>query len=89
MSANDMNFVAIGDKVENEGKEMNDILQPCPFCGGEVYAAKDQHNKVLIVCENCNLHFGIVVEDGIELVEGWRATFPDLKTAVETWNRRS
>lgn len=64
-------------------------LKPCPFCGGEAYAAKDRYGKILIGCEKCHLHFGIEVEDGCELVDGWRATFPDVETAVTAWNERA
>ena len=40
---NDSNIPEIEDERKEE-KEMNYILQPCPFCGKEVYAVKDQHN---------------------------------------------
>ena len=64
-------------------------LKPCPFCGGGVLIAKDNHDKVLIECENCKLLFGIEVENGTELVEGSRAMFDSVEEAVEAWNRRA
>lgn len=50
-------------------------IKPCPFCEKKVIIAKDNHDKVLIECENCKLFFGIEVENGTELIEGWKATF--------------
>lgn len=63
-------------------------FKPCPFCGKEVLIAKDNHEKILIECENCKLFFGIEVENGTELVEGWRATFDSVAEATDAWNRR-
>lgn len=68
---------------------MSESLKPCPFCGGEAYAAKDRYGKILIGCEKCHLHFGIEVEDGCELVDGRRAIFHDVETAVTAWNERA
>lgn len=67
---------------------METNLKPCPFCGGKAYAAKDRYGKILIGCVKCNLYFGIEVEDGCELEDGWRATFPDAEAAVNAWNAR-
>ena len=67
---------------------MNEALKPCPFCGGEAYAAKDDYEKVIIGCLKCNLYFGIEIENGCELYDGWRATFPDKEIAIEAWNTR-
>lgn len=64
-------------------------LKPCPFCGNGVIIGKDNHNKFLVKCENCNLLFGIEVEDGTELFEGWKATFDSVEEAVSDWNRRA
>ena len=69
---------------------INDIkVKPCPFCREKVIVAKDNHDKVLILCENCKLFFGIEVENGTELVEGWRAAFDSVAEATEAWNRRN
>lgn len=67
----------------------NNELKGCPFCGEKVIVAKDNHDKVLIECENCKLFFGIEVENGTELVEGWRATFDSVAEATGAWNRRA
>ena len=64
-------------------------LKPCPFCGEGVLIAVDNHDKVIIECENCNLLFGVEVENGTELVEGWRATFDSVEEAARAWNRRA
>ena len=64
-------------------------LKPYPFCGGGVLIAEDNHEKVLIECENCNLLFGVEVENGTELVEGWRSTFDSVEEAARAWNRRN
>ena len=45
-------------------------LKPCPFCGGKAMAFKDNYDKIAVMCENCNLFFGIVLECGEELVDG-------------------
>ena len=68
---------------------MNNPLKPCPFCGGQAYAAIDDYGRILIGCEKCHLYFGVEVEDGCELVDGWRAVFPDVETAITAWNERS
>ena len=68
---------------------INDIkVKPCPFCGKKVKVAKDNHDRVLIECEKCKLFLGIEVENGTELVEGWRAAFNSVAKATEAWNRR-
>ena len=64
-------------------------LKPCPFCGKQVLIAKDNHNKFLIECENCKLFFGIEVENGTEIFEGWKATLSSVEEAVRSWNRRA
>lgn len=64
-------------------------LKPCPFCGDLVLISEDNHGKIIISCENCKLLFGIEVEDGTELFEGWRATFNSVEEAVGAWNRRA
>lgn len=64
-------------------------LKPCPFCGGKALIAKDNHDKILIECETCHLFFGIDVENGTELFEGWKAMLGSVEEAVSTWNRRT
>ncbi len=64
-------------------------LKPCPFCGAKVVAFKDNHNKFGVECSNCQMYFGIKVEDGCELEEGWHATFDTVDSMKEAWNRRA
>lgn len=64
-------------------------LKPCPFCGNRVLLARDNYGKYLIECKNCSLLFGIRVEDGTELVDGWRATINTIEEATKSWNRRA
>ena len=69
---------------------MSDIkAKSCPICGKEILICKDNHGKILIECESCRLIFGIEVENGTELFEGWRATFGSVEEAVSAWNRRT
>lgn len=70
--------------------QMSEIkLKSCPFCGSEVDLARDNYWKYLIECETCSLLFGVRVEDGTELVDGWRATIKTAEKAAEAWNRRT
>lgn len=64
-------------------------LKPCPFCGNGVILAKDNYGKYLVECETCSLLFGVRVEDGAELVDGWRATIKTAEAAATAWNRRA
>ena len=64
-------------------------LKPCPFCGGKATAFKDNYSRIGIMCENCNMYFGIELECGEELVDGWRAKIKSVEEALEAWNRRS
>lgn len=36
----------------------------------------------------CGVIMGVELEDGCELVDGWRATFNTMEEAIEAWNRR-
>ncbi len=63
-------------------------LKPCPFCGNGAILARDNYGKYLIECETCSLLFGVSVEDGTELVDGWRAMINTAEEATEAWNRR-
>lgn len=64
-------------------------LKPCPFCGKEPTAFKDNYDRIAIMCENCNLYFGIELECGEELVDGWRVRIKSVEEAVEMWNKRA
>jgi Lar family restriction alleviation protein len=64
-------------------------LKKCPFCGGEVKGYADNHKKVMIECKNCNMYFGVQLEIGCELVEGWKAMFDSKEELFEAWNNRA
>lgn len=68
---------------------MNKDLKPCPFCGGKAVAFEDRYKKVVVICENCSLYFGIKVENNVELMDGWLAVFNTIDDAVSFWNRRT
>lgn len=63
-------------------------LRKCPFCGGEVKGYLDNHKKAMIECKKCNMYFGVKLEIGCELVEGWKATFHTKEELIEAWNTR-
>ncbi len=67
---------------------MSEIIKPCPFCGNGVILAKDNYGKYLIECKTCSLLFGVRVEDGTELIDGWRAAINTAEEAAEAWNKR-
>ena len=64
-------------------------VKSCPFCGGRPTLFEDNYDKYAILCENCNLYFGIELEDGIELKNGWKSLINSFDEAVEKWNRRA
>lgn len=66
----------------------NTELKPCPFCGGNAFVFMDEYGKFGIKCKGCGLIFGIEVEDGIELKDGWKAVFDNSGSAREAWNTR-
>lgn len=76
------------ENVENKRTPETEQLKPCPFCGGKVELCNDDYGKFLIVCKPCKMLFGIEVEDGTELIDGWKAKIDTLEEAVEAWNRR-
>lgn len=63
-------------------------LKPCPFCGGKADMCKDNYNKYMVVCV-CGVMLGVELENGDELVDGWRAKFDTFDEAVEAWNKRA
>lgn len=63
-------------------------LKPCPFCGGEASLYCDRYNKYFCGCEKCCFYYGIEIEDGCELHDGWIAIYHTIDEAVEAWNRR-
>jgi Lar family restriction alleviation protein len=64
-------------------------VKSCPFCGGRPTLFEDNYDKYAIMCENCNMYFGIELEDGVELENGWKSIINSLEEAVEMWNRRA
>ena len=63
-------------------------LKPCPFCGEKPIAFYDNYNRFAVMCEKCNLYFGIELECGEELVDGWRARIKSREELIEAWNMR-
>ncbi|MEG2765709.1 MAG: Lar family restriction alleviation protein [Acidaminococcaceae bacterium] len=64
-------------------------LKPCPFCGGKGVAFRDDYNNCGVYCSSCNAMVGVELESGVDLVDGWRATFDNEQKAVEAWNHRA
>jgi len=62
--------------------KQNDILKPCPFCGGEAQIERwGGHMSMyyyLITCNTC--HVCLVTEPSVNAVEA---------EAIEAWNRRT
>jgi len=63
-------------------------LKPCPFCGNDPVICVDDYGKYLIHCSCCDMVFGVWLEDGIELVDGWRATYKTEEEITAKWNHR-
>lgn len=63
-------------------------VKSCPFCGSKAILYKDNFNKVTIICNQCGVKLGIELEDGVELKNGWKATYNSAKEAIGAWNRR-
>lgn len=68
---------------------MTEKLKKCPFCQEKIQIFRDKYGKFAMRCTGCNLYFGIEVEDGIELVDGWRAKFDTLEQLTEAWSTRA
>lgn len=64
-------------------------LKPCPFCGGQATAYMDNFGKVMCSCDACGALLGVVLECGVELVNGWTALFASKEEVIEAWNRRA
>ena len=64
-------------------------LKCCPFCGGNVTAYADRYEKVMIECDNCKMYFGVQLEIGCELKDGWKATLNSKEDAIKRWNTRT
>jgi len=68
---------------------MDKKLLSCQHCGGEVTAFMDNYGKYAIHCAACNMYFGVELECGVELEDGWLATYPDTDTLAAAWNQRA
>lgn len=65
-----------------------DNLKPCPFCGGEAVAFKDNYEKCGVYCTCCNAMLGVRLECGTVLRDGWRTEYDTPEDAIAAWNRR-
>lgn len=54
---------------------MNDILKPCPFCGGEAWVIQILENLYAVECRKCWTRIGTYQ--------------PTKAKAIEAWNRRA
>ena len=75
--------------------ELNEMLKPCPFCGGPgdlLYAREDCEGwfiEARVICPKCRFE---IVGSYRQTTRGWasEADFNNsAKTAVERWNRRT
>jgi hypothetical protein len=64
-------------------------LKSCPFCGGSGELYKDSFEKYFAGCPKCDFYYGIEIESGVELINGWKAKYKTINEAVESWNRRA
>lgn len=67
---------------------MKGKLKPCPFCGKKAEIFKDNYEHYMVICP-CGVQVGVLIEDGCELIDGWRAAFETEMQAAKAWNRRA
>ncbi len=67
---------------------MQNKLLPCPFCGGEAHPCMDKYHKYFVGCIECGFYYGIKIEDGVELKDGWVAIHNTKEEAIASWNTR-
>lgn len=67
-------------------KKLNKYINACPVCGHCPDIAKDDYGKYFITHQSCFLYFGIKLEDGVELVDGWKAIYDSPEAVLEAWN---
>ncbi|WP_418482681.1 Lar family restriction alleviation protein [Frisingicoccus sp.] len=67
---------------------MRRTLKPCPFCGGEGGLFIDKYEKYFTGCASCGFYYGIEIENGVELQDGWRAVYDTEEDAAYAWNTR-
>ena len=71
-----MTSVEAREGAGGEGRVMDEMLKPCPFCGGEAKLETYGGTACAVVCQSC--HCGTPT---VSLNDGERA--------VEAWNRRA
>lgn len=64
-------------------------LKKCPFCGSQGYGFKDKYSKYFTGCKKCNFYYGIRIQDGELLTDGWTAIHNTPEAAIEAWNKRT
>ena len=64
-------------------------LKPCPICGGRFQPFKDNYGKCGAYCTECGMYFGVELECGVELHDGWKAQFKNEKALTDALNRRA
>ena len=68
---------------------MNELLKPCPFCGGKaVLTHASFAGVVYIECENCSAMMGRYQKRGGTGHTGFWMHFTSKEKVVEAWNRR-
>lgn len=72
--------------TENELKELQKQLKPCPFCGSDVIYITHRNGyidtTVIVFCNSCKISVDIEENDQ----EGWNGE--TVRRAVKAWNRR-
>jgi len=68
---------------------MTEKLKKCPICRNEIQKFVDRYGKFAIRCNECNMYFGIKVENGVELEDGWIAKFDYIDDLIAAWNTRA
>jgi len=64
-------------------------LKPCPICGGRFQPFVDNYGKYAAYCTECGMYFGVALECGVELHDGWKAQFKNEKALTDALNRRA
>lgn len=64
-------------------------LKPCPICEGRFQPFVDNYGKYAAYCTECGMYFGVALECGVELHDGWKAQFKNEKALTDALNRRA